>query len=338
MAYYFASNHVSMFDRSSALVDGVTTANTFDPNVTDSSISLPVAPIAANVIFYVGAPILLGGVTSLTSRVYGHFNTYTTATARPGANGALFFLRIRNSVGTVVFQIVPVAGASDWKCQYWNGSTFIDVGSPFQITSTGLNTWDFEFLPGSTGVFRLSLNNSSIPLVSVSNFSAAVNNFAIVDVGNPYQTLTYVSEVCLADFDTRGVKVASYRPTGNGFHTDGTGTFSDVNSVTRTDTTGIGLPASGNRKTFTKNNLIASGMVIDTAIINAATAVTGGVVTNARGLIRRAGTTVTTGNIAPAPGFGLTPRSVELSVDPTTGSRWLLADFNNSEFGLEARP
>ena len=342
MAYYFAGNMQAMWDRSSSLVVGTTLAGTFDSGVVAASVSLPALVSASDAQSpYVGMPLVVGG-PSVTTKVYGHFEFYNVGNTYSGFNSSnSFFLRVRNSSGQVVFKVasgdVSISGANAFQCFYWSGSAFVEVGPEFYINFTGLNTFDFEFLPGSSGTFELRINGGGVPLVSVSGMNAAVNNTAVVDIGNELTTASYVSQGCLADFDLRGAKIVAQRPTGNGFHVDGTGSFSDVDDIVTVDTTGIGLPAVGNQKSFLHDNLITSGMVIDAVFINSTTAVSGGVVNNLRGIVRRAGTTVATAVVSPSPELGIEQRSVVATVDPTTGLAWTVANFNASEIGVEAR-
>lgn len=333
---YFCSNHQSQFDRSASTVVGVTTGGTFDSAVVDSSVVLPATAINNAPVFFAGMPLVNGG-PSLTTKVYGHFQFYTT-TVDSGTNNLFsFFIRVRNASGQVVFRIDSDSSVdSTFRCQYWDGGTFINVGSTFALSSIGLNTYDFEFTPGALGSFVLRLNGGIVPIVSVSGFAAAVDNFAVVDVANYTTDPANISQGCLANFDLRGAKVVSNRPAANGFYTDGTGTFSDVNTVATNDTTGIGLTAVAQKKTFTKAAFSTTGMVIKSAFVNILGAVSGGVVTNVRPITRRAGSDYTAANF-PTPAAGLEQRQATLTVDPSTGIAWTVANYNAAEIGVEAR-
>jgi hypothetical protein len=339
MAYYFGGNMQAMWDRSSSLVVGTTLAGTFDAAVVGSSVLIPAG--AFGLTFHVGMPLVSGG-PSLTSKVYGHYEMAWTDSALNSAGGfntQSNLLRVVNSTGQVVFKVQGLGNPfpATFQCQFWNGSAFVNVGPEFNLTLSGLSTYDFSFLPGASGTFELRVNGSATPVVSVSGMNAAVNNLAAVEIPNPSAGSAYISQGILADFDLRGAKFVSQRPTGNGFHTDGTGGFDDVDDTVTVDTTGIGLPVVGNRKSFLHDNLITSGMVIDAVFINSATAVSGGTVNNLRGIVRRAGTTSNTSNVAPAPVLGIEQRSVIAEIDPTTGLAWTVANFNASEIGVEAR-
>lgn len=338
MAYYFAGNMQAMWDRSSSLVVGTTLAGTFDPAVVGSSVLIPANGGTVSTTAWAAMPVVTGG-PSLTSKVYGHFEWHGTSSATGSGSAGYQFLRIKNASGQVVFQLLTTTGSdfASVQCQYWNGSAFVAVGPTFSLNLAATSTYDFEFLPGSSGTFVLRLNGGTLPLVSVSGMNAAVDNFAGAQIMNPTNASAYVSQGCLADFDLRGAKVVAQRPTGNGFHVDGTGSFSDVDDIVTVDTTGIGLPAVGNQKSFLHDNLITSGMVIDAVFINSTTAVSGGVVNNLRGIVRRAGTTVATASVSPSPELGIEQRSVVATVDPTTGLAWTVANFNASEIGVEAR-
>lgn len=340
MPYYFASNNQAMFDRSTSSIVGTTLGGTFDAAVVDSSILIPARP-ASGPVFSAAMPLIIGG-PSLTTKVFGHFefNANGTAVFTGGPIGQNFFLQIRNSTGVPIFRIANnsgTVGTTTLQCQYWDGTNFIQTGPVVTLNFNGQNQYDFEFLPGALGTFILRVNGSATPVFSISGMNAAVNNFAAVDIGNPASVTGYLSQGILADFDLRGAKLNSLRPTGNGFHTDGTGTFSDVNTVVTDDTTGIGLPVVGNQKSFTKGALTTSGMVIDTAFVNIKSGVSGGVVNNARAIIRRAAVTTPTAAYSPSPGLGLQQAMLPLALDPSTGLAWTVANYNASELGVEAR-
>lgn len=337
-AVYFESNNVAQFDISASTVVGTTTANTFDSSVVDSSIQIPAAVDGDGTTYYAGMPIVVGG-PSLTTLVYGHFETYNTGTASPALGLAnTFFLRIRNSSGQVIFRVRPTTGSSTaaMQCEYWNGSTFTAVGGTFGINFIGRQTWDFSFLPGASGTFQLKLNGSTSPVISVSGFNAAVNNTAVVDIGNCVTATGYISQCVLANFDLRGSKLAVPRINGNGFYTDGTGTYTDINTVVQNQTTGIGLTVVGNRKTFTKPSVVTTGMVIHNVSMNILTAVSGGTVTNVRSIVRRASSDYSNANYS-TPARGLEQRQLPVYTDPSTGVAWTLVNFNASELGVQAQ-
>ncbi len=338
MAEYFMSNNAAQFDLSSSSVVGTTLAGTFEAGVVDASILLPAA-VSAGPIFYAGAPILVNG-PSRTDKVYGRFDFNATTNSAQPVNTQHFFLRIRNNVGQVVFQLDQVddgAGAFvDAQAQFWNGSALVNVGPVVSLPVIGLNTWTFEFLPGALGSFVLYLNGGTVPVLSVNNFNIATDNCAIVDIANPTSAIAYISQVILSDTDLRGSKLYAVRPNGNGFYTAGTGSFTDVNGVVKDDLTGIGLPVAGNRKTFTLPDITATGRVIRNVHVNNLCA-GAGATPNARIVTRRLATDATTGNISPAPSVGLTARQTPMPLDLSTGLAWTVANFNDTEFGVEGR-
>ncbi len=339
MAEYFMSNNAAQFDLSSSSVVGTTLAGTFEAGVVDASILLPAA-VSAGPVFYAGAPILVNG-PSRTDKVYGRFDFNATTDAAASANTGHFFLRIRNSSGVVVFELdqnQSGAGAKvDAQARFWNGTSMVNVGSPVVLPIVGRNTWNFEFLPGALGTFVLYLNGSTVPILSVANFNVAVNNCAVVDIANPSTAAAYISQVVLGDTDYRGSKLYARRPSGNGFYTAGTGTFTDVNSVVKDDLTGIGLPVVGNRKTFTLDDISAPGRVIRNVHVNNLCS-GGGATPAARIVTRRLAADATTSNISPALGAGLLARQTPLPLDLSTGLEWTVANFNDTEFGVEGRP
>lgn len=336
MPEYFMSNNTAQYDLSSSSVVGSTTAGTFDSAVVDSSILLPAASSGvAPANFWAGMPILVGG-PSITTKIFGHFEAFLPSGNFTTTSSSAFFIRIRNNVGLPVFRL-NWASSTTLQAEFWNGSSWTSVGPTLSRLSPGLTTFDFDFTPGALGSFSLYINGGTIPILSVSNFNAAVNNIASVDIGNPYEAIMYISQGVLSDVDLRGAKLFSRRPNGNGFYTAGTGTFTDVNSIVKNDLTGIGLPTAGDRKTFTLPTISATGRVIRNVHVNNLCAAAGAT-PNVRIVTRRLATDATSGNISPAPSTGLTARQTSLPLDLSTGLSWTIANFIATEFGVEGRP
>jgi hypothetical protein len=149
-------------------------------------------------------------------------------------------------------------------------------------------------------------------------------------------TAAFFSQIMGADYDIRDSHLNSKLPSGEGTYTDGTGTSADVGETALDDSTAIGLPAVGNKHTFTKGAIPAlpTGLTIAGMVVNARARVAGGIVTDGKIKVRSSATDATTAS----KGFGASygPRSHFQATDPNGGSNWSKSGFDAAEIGLEA--
>lgn len=147
----------------------------------------------------------------------------------------------------------------------------------------------------------------------------------------------YVSEIIIADEDTRGMRLVSLAPTGNGANTAFNGAFGDVDETGTDDTDYITSAAANDIETYTAGD-IAAGLagydVLALAVVaRAKIGLTGP--QNLQGALRISSTNYFSSNVS---GINLAYNSVMAiwTQDPATVANWTQASVNGLEFGLKS--
>lgn len=165
-----------------------------------------------------------------------------------------------DNAATPVFRcIITGSTGSGWtlQWQYWNGSTWVNTGTTFVILFSALYKYDLQVVCGTSFEFAITNNMAIEPAVVQSGaVGALVTNIdSIIHkscTGIGTQTTEFDhSEWIWGDEPTVGHRYALSPPTGNGTHTDGTGSFADVDEAVTSDLDFINLAANGDSKTFT---------------------------------------------------------------------------------------
>lgn len=325
-ARYFAFNTLAAATRSAAtVVDGDTTAGRFDSAYVSSCIKL-----TASVDYLeLGAPFADGSST-ISGTLWTRFDTYHAGGFSSGNTLALWL-----NAGANAYRIQTTAG-SILQMQYWNSGTsaWVNWGSTFTLGVATLYTFAiklainsaFEIYVGGT----LVANSATVP----TNGATAVTTLRLTYAGS--SGLGYFSQIMGADFDIRDSHLYSRLPTANGTYTDGTGSATDVGESVLDDGTAIGLPAVGNKHTFTKAAIptMPAGLTIAALGVNIRGRVGGGTVSDGKAKIRSNTTDAASGSKSFTSGYG--PRGHFFTTDPDTGTTWTKTGFDAAEVGIEA--
>lgn len=324
MARYFAVNSMAGCYRTAAAIVESTTAGRFDATYVSNSISVPNSTDSASIKATASNPFL-DGSTSITGTFYFRFDHFYTA----GAGLPYFTWKI---AGANAYRMFAPANNS-FQMQYWNSATsaWVNWGVAFALSASVLRTHmlkitvggGFEFYTGGT----LSTNSATVP----TSGPAGVDELQLQSPQG-----SFFSQLMCADYDIRDSHLNSVLPTANGTYTDGTGAAADVGEAVLDDGTAIGLPAVGNKHTFTKTATPAlpSGLIITSKVINARMRVGGGAVADGKLKIRSSTTDSTTTGRGVASGYE--PRRGEFTTDPATGTTWTKIGFDAAEVGAEA--
>jgi hypothetical protein len=326
--YYLASNRLGVLAPNGADVTETTAVGSpirFDATYVSSAIFIPQSTTSSPV--YVEGR-LIGG--SRTAETWFHFEYRTSS-----ISNNIFWFQIVNSAR------VPVLGARadglTWGYQFWNGSGWTNYAtSPFPPVST-LSSVDIRAVAGASGSVDLYINK--VLVASTSSLNAAVTNFEYFRVfGLNSGQGSWISQVVVSDSDTRDIKLTSDVADANGANNDGTGTYADTDDIPYNPLLSRVMTANGEKFTMEKApRTFPSGYVIDSVFVNVVTRATGGVVANARAVLRIAGTDYASSNVSPALAGGYEGRSGIWNVSPATGVDFTTSEFNAMEFGLEAR-
>jgi hypothetical protein len=324
MARYFAGNTLANFLRNSANVIEITTAGRFDSAFVPNAISIPGSNFGNE---YVEARLN----ADATGNVWVHFEAIHGTINQPAANCT--FIKFFNSAGVEVFRVIT--GTGTLQGQIWSGSAWVNSGSAF-VVAGGLQRFDVRFAPGNGGSFDFYVAGapvgsgaghvvaggvlSDVRTIRIASFSTAV--------------ACQLSQMLVADFDTRESRYRMPAINANGALTDGVGGFADIAEIVLDESTAIKLTAAAQRKTFTKAAIaVPTGYRIAAMVIGARGRVTGAL-TDGRLLARVGGANYASSNR----GFngGYEPRTHILEANPATASDWNEADFNAAEIGVEA--
>lgn len=141
------------------------------------------------------------------------------------------------------------------------------------------------------------------------------------------------SEIIVADVDTRNMRYGTCYPTADGTHTDGTGTYADIDESGVTDANSIILAAAGDRQSWsvTKHGAHGGG-AITAVVLNGLIASDG--TNDMQASIRIGGVDYDSADL------GLTAaaegKSVVFNTRPDTSAGWGTTDITALEFGYEA--
>ena len=319
MARYFAGNTLAAFFRTNLDCVESTSSGTFDSGFVSNSI-LVTGPAGAG-------DFIRTYAFSATGTVWTHFEYYTTATT--GTDQIALW---RNG-STGVFRLKP-SNMSTVQPQYWNGSAWVNTGSPIDMTGTRRRV-DIKIDLGS----GFELYYAGTKISEGSGWSGG--GTTITDVAWCYPDVSfdnrsfYVSQVLVADFDTRDSRYHQATMDGNSAtDTGGTGTYTDVSETVLNESTAEYVTVSGNRMGQTYANItVPSGYVIGGACMAARGRISGAITDGKLGFLSSASRSTSTGRTYTT---GYEPRGYIIETDPATSSAFTQSGFNALETFFEA--
>jgi hypothetical protein len=233
-----------------------------------------------------------------------------------------------------------VAGTSTAQVRWWNGSSWIVLGT-YTFTSQP-HLLDVYIKVGSPGEVRVYQNNLPVfhSLTIDTTFGGAVSAFTKVRfpaVSTSIGTNNGYSEIIVADWNTIGSKLVTRAPNAAGTYNEWSGAgFSAVDEIAETND----LIASGTADQRFSFNLadfpaLGSGESVQ-AVKVAAAAVRDASGPQNLNFFTRQGTTDhhATDKTVTTPLSGV---SHIFDVNPATGAEWTITDLNAAEFGVRSR-
>lgn len=318
MARYAFGNTLAAFYRTTTACVESTTSGRFDSNFVSSAILLPSSTDAI-----ISQPFI---DSSNVTEIWVQWEAYYT-----GAVASSTIFALTNSSGQDVL-IIKTSVGGNLTIQYWNGSSFVTLGSSYTNTTGQLIKYTVHATAGLSGAIDIYKGNSIY--ISLSGLNAAVDNFAQFRLTGQ-ATSAYISQVLAADYDLRDCKFMQTLADGDGADTDGTGSYTDINETILDESTAIVLPAVSNKKTFTKSSTtVPAGYVISCMTVAARGRVSGGTVTDGKLVVRSGGVDYDSGSKSFNGGYE--PRGHYLDNDPATGVPFTGAGYNSAEFGIKA--
>lgn len=323
MNRYFGFNTLAGAFRSSSSVVEVTTSGRFDSQFVPNGIKVP-----NNATDYFQTLPFQGGATPTT--LWTHFELFPDDVAS-GANGGIFWY---NSGGTNVLRARCVGGGTNaFQFAYWNGSAFVNAGSPVDFALDSRVRWDVKLAAGASG--EIKVYKQGAPVLSVSGLNAAVTNFSMIrflaqsvaaGAGWVY------SQILGADEDTRDHRYYYEPLDALGTLTDGSGSVGDVNETVLDESTFAQLGVSGDERSYTHPTFsLPVGYEIGAVVANARGRVQGSGPTDGElGLYDiTAATPYLSGGLSYNGGFE--PRGYIWDINPDTSAAWTETDYNDVE-------
>ncbi|CDO36063.1 hypothetical protein [Novosphingobium sp. KN65.2] len=261
------------------------------------------------------------------------FYVYRGNTWQSGSVG----LELYNSSGTPVFRIYHTSNDVA-QAQYWNGSSWVNIGSSYTVSGNPLLRFDFKIVCGASGSFEWYINSSiytsgSASMTSVTN----IDEWRVRWAGGTGRW--HVSECIWGDEATIGHRYCIAAPTGDGFYTAGSGSYTDVDESTTNDGDATTLTNNGDAETYTHSAMtLPSGTVklvqVSARVRSAATGAQ-----NVKARLRKSSTNYDQASNYAGIGAGYTAYRARWTTDPATGSAWTQANAQDTaqNFGLVAQ-
>lgn len=248
-----------------------------------------------------------------------------------------------NGFCNILFGSTPLfrlrnTGSGTAILEYWNSSSWTQVGSSSSISNGTLNRMDIRLrIHDTLGELAWYHNGSLIASMTGDTLHTAnttVNSLQITEFGTSGADGT-VSAWFGASFDTRGIQMVQRPATGNGAYTSWTGDYTDIDGNGIDDSAGITSMVPDDMETFTKANLAAYAGWDVHAVIHAMR-VRQGISSFAEisTIVRYGSTDYESDPITPT--TSLIPMISVMEVNPSTSDPWDISDLSTSEFGVKA--
>lgn len=254
-------------------------------------------------------------------------------------------VELRNNSAAPVFRLLFLSATTSMiQPQYWNGTSWVDIGASCPYVSSLRIIVDLEVVCGASGSMRMFVNNSLVSSGSAN--MAAVNNIAqtrlfTIGAGNtngfPLFQSTF-SQVIVADENTIGHVFHLKPPTAAGANAAFTGTFADVDEVGINDLDFIQSNNANEVETFTGPPLTISPDAVVKAVVVSARAKIGlGGPQNMQFALRRGGADYFGPNVTGI-ATGYAPFVGIFAQDPSTSASWTPANAAAAatEFGIKS--
>lgn len=314
MARYFAGNTLAAFFRTNSAIVETTSSGKFDSTFVPSAITLPLYTDYAETYAF-----------SATGTVWFHFEFYTPgnqSTVSPiiyGLNGVNSVFRLTLDVSTAQFQ-------------YWNGSAWTNTGTTFALSTAVLYRFDIKVALNS----GFELYTGGTLRTSGSGWSGGATTVTSARFSTPSTNSTsYVSQVMVADFDTRDSRYYQISADGNSASNNGgTGTYTDINETVLDETTAEVVSVAGNKMGQTWANItLPSGYIVGAVCMGARGRIAG-TITDGKLGIRSGGSNYSSSGKAYTTGYE--PRGRIDETDPATSANWTQSGVNAVETYIEA--
>lgn len=337
MTILFVGGERESLQTSSASVAESTTSGTFDTTFCRCSMALGETASAD----YVSIPALATNQTEVwlhfEHTVYGNLQATSTA-----AHAWITFFRDA-AAAQPIFALYTTGhntsvGSTTIQVRYYNGSAWVDVGTTFTIGRGSLVRWDIHLTCVPAGTSTAELYQNGVVHSSYSWAHTYTTEVATIRLGKAsysYTVASHVSQIILATTDTRGMRLATIRPTGAGTYTEGSGTYSDFAETVLNDASGWTSGTADEKYSWTFADMTQS-MSIRAVVLSSRVSRSDTGPQVMRGFMRADGAdtffadyTLTT---------NLESKQTIMETNPATSAAWGMASgINGFEFGFQSR-
>lgn len=197
---------------------------------------------------------------------WNHWNALSVMASQP--------MILRTSAGVAVFRVAIPSTSPAYQMQYWNGSTWVNIGSSFSYTFSSLgryalHIWGLGTASGEAEIYRdgLLMASGSADFSSMSGVGQ-LRFQQITTTADANRTL-HVSEAEVATHSLISSRLTSKPPTGNGTDTDGTGGFGDIDEIAYSEADNVVFASGGQKNSFTSAARVLTGRVVKSVTVSA---------------------------------------------------------------------
>lgn len=262
-----------------------------------------------------------------------HFHFFNTTGSIFGDSVLCYF---RDNTGTAFFRIV---WNGSLRLEYWNGSAWATIGSPFSAGTNALHTIDVRITPNGAGVSSATLyvGNSAVATGTFTN--ALMTDIRTVQFygTNANGQAHYSQFLMTVGFSTIGAKVQTSAGDGAGNSNSFTsGVFGNINEIALNDTTNFISQAANQEFTIAMSNVTTPiGKSLKAVFVWARCKQDGAAPQNLQMQIRVGGTTYQSATV-PLLDSGFAPRGAFWGLNPNTGAGWTDTIYNGAEVGAKS--
>lgn len=225
--------------------------------------------------------------------------------------------------------------------EYWDGAVLVEGNAE---TTTGLavttqHNIDIHFkMDNTVGYIVQYVDGAEVCRFDGDTIRTAATTLDRVEFCSPFPSVTgTASEIIIADEDTRGMRVVSLAPTGNGANTAWTGAFGDVDETGLGDADYITSAAANDIETYVIGDIAGGLAGYDVLAVVASARARKGTTgpLNLQGAVRISTTNYFSANVSGLDtGYG--PVQAIWTQSPATSSNWTQAEVNGLELGLKS--
>jgi len=279
-------------------------------------------------------PFSGGAVTSCwLSAQWGH---------NSASNGGRAFGLVSTQTGTNRGLWIGMDNANPAKVTLskYDGTTFTVLGTSSSGYYTGntvlLHKIDMQVINyGATATVNVYVDGASVISYTGDVTVSGITSLNCVGLNALFGNQQGVSEIIVADVDTRGLSLMTMAPTGAGTTDAWTGAYTDVNEATTSDATALNTNTASQDEQFNITDLLAGSFAIQAVRVAARTALAGGSTPVGIQLGFNSGGSVAVGATkTPATTYGLVDQI--FATNPVTSAAWVQSDMNALQMNLRS--